>query len=115
MLVAQNEEGKFLSLSSLNLQKEELLELRQRKKFFCPVCYEEVIIKLGTKQAWHFAHKRKLSCIDEMEGETTYHIEGKKLLFNWLKNQELDVELEPYLKEVKQRPDLLVRTSKSLL
>jgi competence protein CoiA len=112
LLVALTENGKIISLASLRLEKEELLQLRHEGTFLCPACRNEVILKLGTKQAWHFAHKSKQSCTDKMEGESSYHIEGKKLLYEWLQKQKLDVHLEPYLPEIKQRPDLLVTTAK---
>lgn len=110
MLVAITKNEKVISLANQNLQKENLHQLRQEDQFFCPACKGEVILKLGTKQAWHFAHKAKLSCTDEVEGETPYHIEGKKLLYEWLLKQNYEVLLEQYLPDVKQRPDLLVRT-----
>ncbi|MFN7253136.1 MAG: competence protein CoiA [Anaerobacillus sp.] len=112
MLVALTENDNIISLASLRLEKEELLQLRHECTFLCPACRNEVILKLGTKQAWHFAHKSKQSCTDELEGESPYHIEGKKLLFEWLQKQKLDVRLEPYLQDIKQRPDLLVTTTK---
>jgi competence protein CoiA len=112
LLVALSANSKVISLASHSLEKEELLQLRHEGAFFCPACRNEVILKLGTKQAWHFAHKSKQSCTDEMEGESPYHIEGKKLLYEWLLKQKLDVHLEPYIQQIKQRPDLLVTTTK---
>lgn len=112
MLVATTSDGKFLSLHHHNLEREKLDRLRKENQFFCPACREEVILKLGEKQTWHFAHKRKLKCHDELEGETAYHINGKKLLYDWLVKQHLNVMLEPYLQEIKQRPDLLVTINK---
>src|SRR5690625_6633327 len=39
---------------------------------------------------------------------SNYHEKGKLLLYQWLKSQQLHVELEPYLKEIKQQPDILL-------
>ncbi len=111
MLVALTKEGNLFTLGAYQNQKEEIVRLRQGKYFFCPACGQEVTLKLGTKYAWHFAHKRNLTCSVEMEGETKYHIDGKKLLYEWLSKQKISVELEPYLKEIKQRPDLLINTT----
>lgn len=111
MLVAITENAnKQISLGTKQIERRELEELRKKERFLCPICGEEVILKLGTKHIWHFAHKRKLHCLNELEGETEYHLGGKKLLYEWLCNQHYKVLLEPYLKEIKQRPDLLVTT-----
>ncbi|WNF35736.1 competence protein CoiA family protein [Bacillaceae bacterium IKA-2] len=114
MLVAVTEAGKYFSLGNRCLELEKLRQLRKTEHYYCPACKQEVILKLGTKQAWHFAHKPHHSCSDEAEGETSYHIEGKKLLYEWLRKQGLEVSLEPYLKEVKQRPDLLLKISNNI-
>lgn len=111
MLVAVTKAGKYFSLGKKYLELEKLGQLRKTEQYYCPACKQEVILKLGTKQAWHFAHKPHQSCSDEAEGETSYHIEGKKLLYEWLTKQGLEVSLEPYLQDVKQRPDLLLKIS----
>ncbi len=108
MLVATISDGTFISLYRKDVKRETLLQLRKEEQFYCPACQREVILKLGEKQAWHFAHKKKETCNDFLEGETPYHIEGKKLLYDWFMSQQLHVELEPYLPQLKQRPDLLV-------
>ncbi len=110
MLVARLSDGSLISLYEKSLKRETLLKLRREKQFYCPACCKEVILKLGKKQAWHFAHKRKISCNDYLEGETDYHIAGKKLLYHWFVKQQFQVQLEPYLPVIKQRPDLLVKT-----
>lgn len=111
MLVAVTKAGQYFSLGNKYLELEKLRQLRKTEQYYCPACKQEVILKLGTKQAWHFAHKQRQSCSDEAEGETTYHIEGKKLLYEWLKMQGLQVSLEPYLQDAKQRPDLLLKSA----
>lgn len=111
MLVAVTKAGQYFSLGNKYLEIEKLRQLRKTEQYFCPACKLEVILKLGTKQAWHFAHKQHQSCSDEAEGETIYHIEGKKLLYEWLTMQGLQVSLEPYLQDAKQRPDLLLKSA----
>ncbi|WP_169823187.1 competence protein CoiA [Anaerobacillus alkalilacustris] len=113
MLVAITKQGTIISLGDKFLDKQKLLKLREVKKFYCPVCKQEVVLKLGTKLSWHFAHKKNSRCHEELEGETVYHINGKKLLYEWLKIQGFDVHLEAYIKEAKQRPDLLVHIEKN--
>ncbi|OIJ18501.1 hypothetical protein BKP45_13110 [Anaerobacillus alkalidiazotrophicus] len=112
MLVALTKQGSLFSLANKSFSKQELIKLREKTIFLCPVCKQEVVLKLGEKLAWHFAHKKNDRCHDEMEGETEYHLNGKKLLYEWLKNQGFDVHLEAYIKEAKQRPDLLVHFKK---
>ncbi|WP_096199061.1 competence protein CoiA [Bacillus sp. FJAT-45350] len=92
--------------------RESLEKLRSEGKFYCPVCKASLILKLGKLRHWHFAHERDNTCYIETEPETKYHLEGKLQLYHWLQAQGLDVWLEPYLKEIKQRPDLLVRRGK---
>ncbi|MEW9674958.1 competence protein CoiA family protein [Lentibacillus sp. L22] len=106
MLQAITKDGKRVTLAPLT--KTEITGLKVKEKFFCPICRERVIIKAGTKTIPHFAHHTKGKCPAKEGGEGTYHEKGKLILYEWLKWQRLDVELEVYLPEIKQRPDLLV-------
>lgn len=61
----------------------------------------------------YFRHKDKSKECEGLyhESETDEHIQGKLLLYNWLRNFENkgivnNVQLESYIKETKQRPDL---------
>lgn len=61
----------------------------------------------------YFRHKDKSKECDGLyhEPETEEHIKGKILLYNWLKKLETEkvisnVQLESYIKETKQRPDM---------
>lgn len=74
----------------------------------CPGCQEPVILKKGGKIAPHFAHYARAECQHFSEGETQRHLEGKEKLYFWLKKQGYDVEMEAWLPELKQRPDLLI-------
>ncbi|MCY8523658.1 competence protein CoiA, partial [Bacillus atrophaeus] len=42
----------------------EASELR-KTKFFCPVCREQLDVKLGSLKAPHFAHKQNKACTIE--------------------------------------------------
>lgn len=105
MLQAKSKAGKSITLASLT--KQEMIRARQ-DEFFCPTCNEPVIVKAGIKTIPHFAHRSKVVCSSNDHGEGLYHEQGKLLLYKWLLSQGIDVELEKYLPEISQRPDLLV-------
>lgn len=75
--------------------------------FYCPSCKRKVCLKVGTLKQPHFAHYRKTACQVFSEGETEEHLQGKLQLATYLKTQGVNVQLEAYLPEVKQRPDIL--------
>lgn len=105
MLRAQTKEGKFVTLALL--PKQQIDELRKGEKFYCPECKGDVIVRAGPKVIPHFAHRTTSQC-SHRGGEGAYHQRGKLLLFRWLQNQRIQVTLEQYLPEIKQRPDLLI-------
>ncbi|MDP4085144.1 MAG: competence protein CoiA family protein [Bacillota bacterium] len=106
MLTAKMKDGRRLCLG-YEYKKETLFILREKEEFFCPVCGERVILKLGDKKIYHFAHRSKSACREYVENETETHLSGKLQLYQWLKKQKLYVELEYYDKEIQQRPDIL--------
>ncbi|WP_182200029.1 competence protein CoiA [Paraliobacillus salinarum] len=105
MLKAVSKDGTTTILALLS--KERIIQLRLTEIFFCPSCKEKVIIRVGDKRIAHFAHQRKSQCVLSA-GEGEYHEQGKLDLYHWLKNQGYYVELETYLPQIKQRPDLLL-------
>lgn len=88
----------------------ELERIRHEETFLCPACGTDVIMKLGQKKRWHFAHQYNKSCPYELEAETPYHQQGKTDLYYWLKKQVMTILLEHYISELKQRPDLLIKS-----
>lgn len=74
----------------------------------CPGCGAPVFLKKGSKTMAHFCHYAQSDCQQFSEGETERHLGGKQKLYDWLKAQNLQVEMEAWLPELKQRPDLLV-------
>lgn len=82
---------------------------RKHSTFYCTVCGEEVIVKAGEKVVPHFAHLAQSNCPNSKGGEGPYHEQGKMLLYKWLKEQQLSVQLERYLHKINQRPDLTLQ------
>ncbi|MDE1547975.1 competence protein CoiA [Jeotgalibaca caeni] len=74
----------------------------------CPGCKEPVFLKKGGRKLAHFCHYAHAECHQFSEGETQAHLLGKQQLFQWLVDQGIEVEMEAWLPELKQRPDLLV-------
>ncbi|MFJ7729346.1 competence protein CoiA [Neobacillus sp. NPDC097160] len=108
MLTACTKTGKKLCLG-FDYRKETLLDLRRKEEFVCPVCGEGVLLKLGDQRIFHFAHKQGSSCRDEFENESSYHMEGKRQLFQWLIRQKIPSVLEYYDREIQQRPDIMFK------
>lgn len=73
----------------------------------CPGCKQKVIFRKGQHKIAHFAHVRHAEC-GFSEGETTEHLKGKKQLYHWTKQQGWSPQLETYLPQIAQRPDLLL-------
>jgi competence CoiA-like predicted nuclease len=89
--------------------RQELRHLRTRERFYCPICKEEVKLKVGHKNTPHFAHWSMRKCEGGLERESEDHLLGKKQLFTALEKR-YDAELEPYLSSIRQRPDFIVKT-----
>lgn len=106
MLQAKSQEGNLITLA--NLTEEEIEHYRKNIKFYCPTCGEPVLVKAGNMVTPHFAHQAIIDCESYGRGEGEYHENGKLLLYQWLKSQGLKVELEKYIREIKQQPDILV-------
>lgn len=97
-------------LIALN-QKEEMISANydtyREDFFYCPSCRGRVFLKVGHIKRPHFAHYRNQDCQSFSEGETQEHLEGKLQLATYLKTKETNVQLEAYLPELQQRPDIL--------
>lgn len=106
MLTAKTKSGKKINLGN-DYKKETLLLLRNQEEFICPVCGEEVTLKLGNQRIFHFAHKKVGTCRDFYERESVYHMDGKRQLYQWLVQQKIPSVLEYYDREIEQRPDVM--------
>ncbi len=97
MLCAINQYGKrFIASQAV---KQEI--------YFCPGCRLPVILKQGKQVRAHFAHKKSSVCQVFSEAESEEHVFLKEVFYQWLKKFAEQVEIEPYLSELAQRPDLL--------
>lgn len=75
--------------------------------YSCPGCHEPVILRRGRHKIAHFAHRPGSQC-QLGEGETAEHLLGKRQLLQWYRQRGEQVELEVYLPQIAQRPDLLL-------
>lgn len=114
MLQAKSSGGELITLATLTPAELKQLKL-EKQTFTCPACGSRVIAKAGTKLIPHFAHHQADSCITSANGESDYHEQGKLLLYQWLKAQQLQVKLEAYLPEIQQRPDILLTVNKKTI
>lgn len=105
MLIALNHNNQLVHASE---------EKKGGSQYLCPGCGSKVHLKKGQFRMPHFAHYRNADCSVFSEGETEEHIEGKQLLFDWLRASDIPVQMEAYLPHLQQRPDLLCRLPGSI-
>ncbi|MEK4030894.1 competence protein CoiA family protein [Pseudobacillus sp. FSL P4-0506] len=105
MLVAINQFGQVISLES-RLEESVIRKIRD-SSYFCPSCRQPVVLKAGAIKMPHFAHQSLRACASFSEGESDRHLKGKADLYKWISRTH-KTELEAYLPEMAQRPDLLV-------
>ncbi|XKE55707.1 hypothetical protein LG321_19985 [Sutcliffiella horikoshii] len=69
--------------------------------------------KKGKVMRAHFAHNKSECVVTYHEPETDSHINGKEILYNWIKNKfpDADVQYEVYIPETKQIADVFVKHS----
>ncbi|MBM7544131.1 competence CoiA-like predicted nuclease [Weissella beninensis] len=77
--------------------------------YFCPICQQPVIKRVGLYKVAHFAHYQK-ACLEAnvSEGETVEHLKGKLQLVEFFKDH-YQTSLEVYFPQIKQRADLLLQ------
>lgn len=95
-------------IESLINRSQNEIEMLKRDRFFCPACKAPVIIKNGQLKRPHFAHNKVSDCINSSEGETEEHLILKEIFVKWCIKEKITFEVEPYLAELKQRPDVLI-------
>jgi competence protein CoiA len=77
-------------------------------KYTCPSCGSIVRLKVGEIKMPHFAHASLEECASFSEGETAEHLTGKIQLAQYFLVRGFEVDMERWLPEINQRPDLLV-------
>ena len=93
------------------LGREKLRKWRKSRLFFCSQCDLPVQLKVGDIIIPHFAHMKDATCATLFsEGESYNHLQGKQQLYGFFQKHARRVELEPFLKMLSQRPDILVTT-----
>lgn len=105
MLNAYSKDDKIVTL--LHLSRAEVEQLRDQP-YFCPACKHPVRIKNGKVKLPHFSHYSHSACTIHSEGETLEHLTLKKMFTKWCERQSICYELEKYLPDLNQRPDLLI-------
>lgn len=111
MLNAMTKEGELVTL--LDVRRPEAIKMRDSGLFYCVTCKEPLALKAGDVRIPHFSHLKLSSCSNTVtEPETPRHLKGKKDLYRWFVQNGLEVQLEKYLPDLEQRPDLLVTQQK---
>ncbi|MGG5341302.1 competence protein CoiA [Enterococcus sp. AZ020] len=105
ILNAYTEDKELITL--LHKTREEIDELKG-VQYFCPICEAVVQIKNGRIKIPHFAHYNRSHCPFAADGETQEHLSLKEMFAAWCESEGLAYELEKYLPEINQRPDLLI-------
>ena len=105
MIIALNENN--LLVNAKRIKKKE-----RQAAYYCPSCKSKVILKKGQIRIPHFSHQSTVECQSFSEGETEEHLLGKELLYKYFQENKIKVEMEWYLPELKQRPDLYLPDQK---
>ncbi|CAD2073236.1 competence protein CoiA [Phocicoccus pinnipedialis] len=103
----------FIAIDEVGNEIEAIYATRS-KKYYCPVCQSEVIVKRGDFKIAHFSHQNINMCERYLyRRESPLHLKLKNDLYVMLKPH-YDVRLEYYLHEIEQIPDCLVEYSVAL-
>ncbi|QIL50878.1 hypothetical protein G7084_05835 [Weissella coleopterorum] len=96
-------------------QSQAIVHAKQAQRFViyqCLDCQQQVHLKSGPVRHPYFAHMRLLDCGIFSENETFEHVLGKYHLLAYFSKKGYRVELEKYLINLKQRPDLMIHRDK---
>lgn len=106
LLVAEDLQGQK-QIASLEAE-EHLRTLSKAKQIRCPHCGRRVIYHAGKVKIPHFNHEPHVECTYSGEGETQEHLNGKLIIYNWLKGKypAAQVELEYRIVETNQIADV---------
>jgi competence CoiA-like predicted nuclease len=100
-------------VNTIDFTDEQLRKWSDKGVLKCPICNEKMIYKNGEIKIAHFAHEKGSDCVyTYYENETKYHAYGKTILYKWAKQLQniLNIKLEAWIPETRQRPDLYIQT-----
>ncbi|MEK4522840.1 MULTISPECIES: competence protein CoiA family protein [unclassified Psychrobacillus] len=87
------------------------LKMMRQNVYNCAECKETLILKVGNIKIPHFAHQHNTVCAQSFsEGESEDHLRGKIQLYDFLQSKKVPCNLEPFILDIKQRPDILIFT-----
>ena len=104
MFLARDEKG-----SLVNALEDKLV----KQAYYCPACGTSVRMRKGKNVRRHFAHERLKKCDFFHENEGPEHLENKKRLFYWAKEND-EVEMEYPIPELKQITDIFINKQLAL-
>lgn len=107
MLIALDKENHQVNLYEY-IKSKNPTTLKGNGPFFCPTCKSPVILKNGMIKRPHFSHIHLTDCKGRYS-ESSDHYDGKYDLYRFFNNLGFDVEIEKYLSQIDQRPDLFVQ------
>src|SRR5690242_6478843 len=107
MIVALNTKRHTINLFEAKTT-DDLVRLKQNGPYFCPICQKQVRLKIGVKRVTHFAHIDLTECENEKK-ESIDHYKGKFALYQFFKKFNVNVEVEKFIPELNQRPDLFIK------
>ncbi|PCF47262.1 competence protein CoiA [Staphylococcus delphini] len=99
-------------LTAYNAQKQQILATHARKEevYHCPICKEVLILRQGVRKGAHFAHYRHSMGHLHLKGESVQHARCKSTLYEQLCKLDSSTQLEPYIKNITQIPDIIFGT-----
>ena len=104
MFLARDENGHLV-----NALEDELV----KQAYYCPACGTSVRMRKGKNVRRHFAHESLKKCDFFHENEGPEHLENKKRLFYWAKENDA-VEMEYPIPELKQIADIFINKQLAL-
>ena len=104
MFLARDENGRLV-----NALEDELV----KQAYYCPACGTSVRMRKGKNVRRHFAHESLKKCDFFHENEGPEHLENKKRLFYWAKEND-EVEMEYPIPELKQIADIFINKQLAL-
>ena len=104
MFLARDGNGRLV-----NALEDELV----KQDYYCPACGTSVRMRKGKNVRRHFAHESLKKCDFFHENEGPEHLENKKRLFYWAKEND-EVEMEYPIPELKQIADIFINKQLAL-